>query len=350
LIEVAGHDLLPHLSKAGTAMVRARELHARIHMIFQEVDMSRRRRVVVSIAILTVVTAAGWSAAIYAPLQAMSATGVVSRGPARVKEPLGAPSPVAMPTVVTLSPVTARAAQASPSYEEPRRQLKASYPEYPADAIEKGISGTVTVNLAINPAGDVSTAGVVDGPQELRASAFKAAIGLKYTPAASTTAMTIYVEYRLDHQSWGVRIAEHPSPVMAFATAPRPPPTNVQEPSGAYRVGGDIRAPRKIRDAPPVYPADALNASVQGVVILEITIDATGSVSDEKALRSIPLLDQAALEAVKQWQYEPTLLNGQPVPVVLTVTVNFTKRNTPHEVIGLTITTPDGRLLSRALL
>jgi len=62
---------------------------------------------------------------------------------------------------------------------------------------------------------------------------------------------------------------------------------------------------------------------VQGVVILECTISPQGRVNDVKILRGIPLLDQAAVEAVRQWVYTPTLLNGVPVPVIMTVTVNF---------------------------
>ena len=62
---------------------------------------------------------------------------------------------------------------------------------------------------------------------------------------------------------------------------------------------------------------------VQGVVILECTISPQGKVTDVKVLRGIPLLDQAAIDAVKQWVYTPTLLNGVPVPVIMTVTVNF---------------------------
>jgi protein TonB len=74
----------------------------------------------------------------------------------------------------------------------------------------------------------------------------------------------------------------------------------------------------------PVYPAAARSAGVQGAVVVEVTIDRNGRVKDAKVLRSIPLLDQAALDAVKQWQFTPTLLNGVPVPVIMTVTVNFT--------------------------
>jgi TonB family protein len=89
------------------------------------------------------------------------------------------------------------------------------------------------------------------------------------------------------------------------------------------RVGGSIRIPQKIADAQPVYPPIAQSARVTGVVILEITIGSDGSVMDAKVLRSIPLLDQAALDCVRKWKYEPTLLNGTAVPVIMTVTVNF---------------------------
>jgi protein TonB len=90
------------------------------------------------------------------------------------------------------------------------------------------------------------------------------------------------------------------------------------------RVGGQIKTPTKVKDQRPVYPAIAQSARVQGVVIIEAVIGPDGRVQDAKVLRSIPLLDAAALDAVRQWQYTPTLLNGVPVPVIMTVTVNFT--------------------------
>jgi protein TonB len=90
------------------------------------------------------------------------------------------------------------------------------------------------------------------------------------------------------------------------------------------RVGGNIKPPVKIRDVKPVYPQLAFDSAVQGVVIMEVMIDTAGSVATARVLRSIPLLDQAALDAVRQWQFQPTMLNGSPVPVIMTVTVNFT--------------------------
>ena len=111
------------------------------------------------------------------------------------------------------------------------------------------------------------------------------------------------------------------SRVGGLAEAPPPPP-----PPMAIRVGGGIATPRKVRDVRPVYPQIAQRARVEGVVIIEATIDRRGKVSETRLLRSIPLLDQAALDAVRQWEYDPTLLNGVAVPVIVTVTVTFTLR------------------------
>ena len=89
------------------------------------------------------------------------------------------------------------------------------------------------------------------------------------------------------------------------------------------RIGGDVPLPRKIHDVPPVYPPAARTAGVQGLVVLEATIDPTGEVSDIKVRKSVPELDEAAIAAVDQWKYEPTLVDGVPVPVAMRITLNF---------------------------
>jgi TonB family protein len=99
-----------------------------------------------------------------------------------------------------------------------------------------------------------------------------------------------------------------------------------RRPQRALRVGGPIREPTKIRQVNPVYPDIAKSARVQGIVILEATIGPEGRVRDVRVLRGIPLLDQAAIDAVRQWEYTPTLLNGVPVAVIMTITVNFSLR------------------------
>ena len=93
--------------------------------------------------------------------------------------------------------------------------------------------------------------------------------------------------------------------------------------AGPARAGGEVREATRIVYVEPVYPEIAKRAGVSGVVILEAVIDPNGNVTDVNVLRSIPLLDEAAMDAVRQWKYQPALLNGVPVPVVMTVTVNF---------------------------
>lgn len=107
------------------------------------------------------------------------------------------------------------------------------------------------------------------------------------------------------------------------ATPPPPPPTQAPAPKGPVRVGGQIKEPSKIRNVPPAYPDIAKQARVQGVVVLEAVISPSGEVTNVRVLRGVPLLNDAAALAVRQWRYTPTTLNGQPVAVVMTVTVNF---------------------------
>jgi len=97
-------------------------------------------------------------------------------------------------------------------------------------------------------------------------------------------------------------------------------------PSTPKRAGIDVTTPVKVFDARPVYPTAAKAAKVEGTVIIEAVIGVDGRVTEARVLRSSPLLDRAALDAVGQWRYRPTTLNGVAVPVVLTVTVNFTLR------------------------
>jgi len=95
------------------------------------------------------------------------------------------------------------------------------------------------------------------------------------------------------------------------------------------RIEGNIKPPKKLKDVNPHYPDEARRARTQGTVILEAIIDVQGKVGNVRVLRSISGLDEAAIEAVKQWEYEPTLLEGTPVPIVMTVTVNFALQSEP---------------------
>ena len=107
-----------------------------------------------------------------------------------------------------------------------------------------------------------------------------------------------------------------------------PPPEVKRTPDipAPVRVGAGVRTPTKTRHVDPVYSTIALTARVQGIVIIEATIGPEGRIQNARILRSVPLLDQSALDAVRQWEFTPTLLNGVPVPVIMTVTVSFTLR------------------------
>lgn len=94
--------------------------------------------------------------------------------------------------------------------------------------------------------------------------------------------------------------------------------------SAPRRVGGGIEPPRKIKDVRPVYPAGALSDQSRGTVVIEAVVDIDGRVSDARVLQSVPALDEAALVAVRQWEFVPSRLNGAPVAVIITVIVQFT--------------------------
>ena len=99
---------------------------------------------------------------------------------------------------------------------------------------------------------------------------------------------------------------------------------NESAPSSAIRVGGAIKEPRKLKNVAPVYPDVAARGRIEGVVILEVAIEPNGHVDDVRVLRSIPLLDAAAVAAARQWVFAPTLYRGVPVSVMMTVSVRFT--------------------------
>ncbi|MFN8091143.1 MAG: energy transducer TonB [Vicinamibacteria bacterium] len=117
-----------------------------------------------------------------------------------------------------------------------------------------------------------------------------------------------------------------PPPPTSLPPAVAPSAPTAGNPAEAVvplRVGAGIREPKKTKNVPPAYPRDAIAARIEGTVVLECTISPQGKVVEVRTIRSVPMLDDAAIAAVKQWEYTPTLLNGVPVPVIMTVTLNF---------------------------
>ena len=107
------------------------------------------------------------------------------------------------------------------------------------------------------------------------------------------------------------------------AVPPPPAPAPKPEAPKKIRVGGDVQAANLLHRVNPVYPALARNARVQGLVRLEGVVAKDGSVQRLRVLSGHPLLAPAALEAVSQWRYRPTYLNGEPVEVIAPIDVNF---------------------------
>jgi protein TonB len=136
------------------------------------------------------------------------------------------------------------------------------------------------------------------------------------TPATPEEAATAALRARLAVlEAQRASLLDPPTPTWA----PGDPP---------LRIGGNVKEPKKIKNVPPVYPVAAQEARVQGIVIIEAEIDQDGRVANARVIRPVPMLDDAALDAVLQWEFMPTLLDGQPVPVIMTVTVNFTLQET----------------------
>jgi TonB family protein len=116
---------------------------------------------------------------------------------------------------------------------------------------------------------------------------------------------------------------------MAMSSSPAvPPPTGDTK---RITIGGNVQQAKLVRQPRPEYPPLAKQARIQGVVQLQVVIAADGTVKDIAVISGHPLLVPAALDAVKQWQYQPTLLNGQPVEVLTQVDVNFTLSDQPAQ-------------------
>jgi len=171
-------------------------------------------------------------------------------------------------------------------------------PEYPADALSSRVQGVVLLEATIGIDGKINDVRVTRSIPLLDGAAADAVRQWVYEPTVVNggrvpVIISVAVEFKL--------------------TAPPP-----------IRVGGEIKPPTQTKRVTPPYPPEAQAAGVQGIVIMEATIGADGKVTDVRVLRSIPLLDQAAMDAVRQFEYTPTVINGVAVPVLMTVTVNFT--------------------------
>jgi protein TonB len=115
-------------------------------------------------------------------------------------------------------------------------------------------------------------------------------------------------------------VGRHPEPAAPPLPPPPPPPVVKPEP---LRVGGNAQLAKLITRVEPEYPSLARQVRVSGVVLLEAVITREGTISNVRVISGHPLLERAARDAVSKWVYQPTLLNGEPIEVVTTITVTF---------------------------
>ena len=257
---------------------------------------------------------------------------------------------------------------------------------YPADALQKGIRGTVVVEATLNDRGVVTDARVISGPDPLRKAALRSVLDWHYAagaaspveiaidfkpsdnqrPAATAVAPPIppgvvknirylgltpqvreavdsalpvhegdtYSSDVLDRVRQALHgVDEHLNVAHQRLTSSQSPAEYALQISYAaasapqrIRVGGNVQAAQVISNPKPVYPPEAKLARIQGKVRLNVIIGKEGAVQDVQVESGDPALTEVAAEAVRQWVYKPTLLNGQPVEVATVVDVNFTLR------------------------
>jgi TonB family protein len=191
---------------------------------------------------------------------------------------------------------------------QPPKIVKMVQPVYPEIARQGRVEGVVILEAKADEEGNVVDARILRSIKVLDQAAIDAVKQWKYEPMiidgkAHKVVFTVTVRFVLDE---GIK----KDVIKKFA-------------AGAVRAEGEIQPPRLVKDVAPVYPEVARQAGVQGTVILAVKTDETGKVVDTVVLRSIPLLDQAAIDAVRQWVYEPFVQDGKSVPVVFNVTVRF---------------------------
>jgi protein TonB len=180
---------------------------------------------------------------------------------------------------------------------KPPKLIKKVDPIYPEEAREEDIEGVVIVEATTDIYGRVVNTKILRSIPQLDQAAMDAIKQWVYEPMI------------IDGQPRGV---------IFTVTC-----TFKLKSSEPVRAVGDIKPPKLIKKVDPIYPEEARKAEIEGVVIVEATTDIYGKVVKTKILRSIPELDQAAMDAVKQWVYEPFIRDGKPVGVIFTVTVMF---------------------------
>jgi TonB family protein len=191
---------------------------------------------------------------------------------------------------------------------KPPRLIKQVDPIYPEKARQARVGGAIILEV------ETDIFGRVRNTRILRS------IPLLDQAAIDSVRQWVYEPLKIDGKPRGV-IFTVTVRFNLVDGANMPAPRKDGEP---LRLTGDVKGPKLIKQVDPIYPEVAKQSRVEGTVIMEVTTDMYGRVRDLKVLRSIPLLDQAAIDAVRQWVYDPPIINGKPISVTFAVSVVFT--------------------------
>lgn len=202
----------------------------------------------------------------------------------------------------------------------PPKLLKEALPVYPEIARKAGVEGTVILEATTDSHGRVVKTRILRSIPLLDQAAVDAVKQWVYEPmkikgVPMGIIFTVTCRFKLDENEKKGKVVSVSGEDEEFA-------------KGAVKIEGDIKPPKLIKEVAPVYPREAVQGQVEGVVILAVRTDVQGKVKAVKKMLSIPKLDQAAIDAVKQWEYKPLVIDGKPVEAVFTVTVRFKMRKT----------------------
>jgi TonB family protein len=356
---------------AAMPFIRRRHLLSRIRQLSEEHTMSGFRIACAFAVLLAVIASTGWTAASALPLRVDGTTVLPLPGAVvQTRVPLPAIQPAQRPVAVgPASNQDAAAAQHQELADETAARLKrlaemaaelqaarqrmvvhigdqppsplstVTYrvsPVYPEAAKGHGVEAVVTVRVTVGTAGEVTNVEVVrtrlSTERDINDPAFWASQPSRLFGQAAEDAVRVWrfeppgVVRRFEVPvSFGehnlVPVSEPLAAQMREVLENRDPARYTTHP---IKVQGAIAPPLLVARVAPEYPAAAKAARVEGIVIVGMVIGRDGAIREAWIERSIPLLDEAALAAVRQWKYQPTLLNGEPWEVRMTATVNFT--------------------------
>jgi TonB family protein len=238
---------------------------------------------------------------------------------------------IGVASMIVLAIASVAAAQAPPvrvssGIQEPKK-LKHVEPVYPDVAGAAGAETTVVLDLVIGPDGSVTDAKLLRGRVILEAR-----IGPdgKVTDATVNSTPSIFEQAALQAvRQWRYAptlLNGQPVEVLLTVTVKFGSKFDLA-PTERIRVGGIVSDPKLLKRVEPIYPREAAAAGVSGTVILDVGVGKDGSVIDAKVLRSPPEFEAAALDAIRQWRYTPSFLNGEAIEVQLIVTINFRVRS-----------------------